>query len=144
MINDELAGETDSTKMLVGRSAETEQTDQLLAAAREGRSGVLVIRGEAGPVLDRIEGLPEPQAAELRAAFALSSETVDERFRVSLFPVAVTVSTIRNGCNTKKAFSGRERAARKPKMPTRTLQPTCMLGIAAYGSKRMPATEPVS
>ncbi len=42
MINDELAGETDSTKMLVGRSAETEQIDQLLAAAREGRSGVLV------------------------------------------------------------------------------------------------------
>src|SRR6185437_2134507 len=36
------------------------------------------------PVLDRIERLPEPQAAALRSAFALSAETVDERFRVSL------------------------------------------------------------
>ena len=36
------------------------------------------------PVLDRIEALPEPQAAALRAAFALSAETVDDRFRVSL------------------------------------------------------------
>jgi DNA-binding CsgD family transcriptional regulator len=111
--------------MLVGRSAETAAIDHLLAAAREGRSGVLVVRGEAGigkssllehalthadgfmvlrgvgieseaelpyaalhqivrPVLDRIDRLPEPQAASLRAAFALSSETVDDRFRVSL------------------------------------------------------------
>src|SRR5262249_51155533 len=36
------------------------------------------------PALDRIARLPDPQAAALRAAFALSSETVDERFRVSL------------------------------------------------------------
>jgi DNA-binding CsgD family transcriptional regulator len=35
-------------------------------------------------VFDRIDRLPEPQAAALRAAFALSTETVDERFRVSL------------------------------------------------------------
>jgi DNA-binding CsgD family transcriptional regulator len=111
--------------MLVGRSAETAMIDRALATAREGRSSVLVVRGEAGvgksalldhavehgdgftvlrgtgveveselayaalhqilrPVFDRIEQLPEPQAAALRAAFALSSETVDERFRVSL------------------------------------------------------------
>jgi DNA-binding CsgD family transcriptional regulator len=36
------------------------------------------------PVLDRIERLPAPQAAALEAAFALSDETVGERFRVSL------------------------------------------------------------
>src|SRR5439155_24929393 len=111
--------------MLVGRSAETAVVDRLLEAARQGRSGVLVLRGEAGvgksallehaaaqadgftilrgvgveveselayaalhqilrPVVDRIERLPEPQAAGLRAAFALSDETVDDRFRVSL------------------------------------------------------------
>jgi DNA-binding CsgD family transcriptional regulator len=34
--------------MLVGRRAETAAIDRLLAAAREGRSGVLVLRGEPG------------------------------------------------------------------------------------------------
>jgi predicted ATPase len=34
--------------MLIGRSAETAVIDRLLAAAHEGRSGVLVIRGDAG------------------------------------------------------------------------------------------------
>jgi AAA ATPase-like protein len=111
--------------MLVGRSAETAAVDRMLAGARQGRSGVLVVRGEAGvgksalldyalgqagdfevlrgtgidveselpyaalhqilhAQLDRIERLPEPQAAALRAAFALSAETVDDRLRVSL------------------------------------------------------------
>src|SRR4051794_37884609 len=111
--------------MLVGRDEETAVLDRLLAAARDGRSGVLVIRGEAGvgksalleyaraqangmsilegvgveveselayaglhlllrPVFDRIPSLPEPQATALRAAFGLSNETVDERFRVAL------------------------------------------------------------
>jgi predicted ATPase len=111
--------------MLIGRAIETATVDRLLDGARDDRSGVLVIRGEAGigksslleyaaaqadgmtvlrgvgieseselafaalhqilrPVFDRIERLPEPQAAALRAAFALSNETVDERFRVSL------------------------------------------------------------
>ena len=41
------------------------------------------------PVFDRIEALPDPQAAALRAAFALSAETVDERFRVSLGVLAL-------------------------------------------------------
>ena len=113
------------TSTLVGRATEIARTESLLAAAREGHSGVLVLRGEAGvgksalladaadrapdftvlrgvgieseselayaalhqilrPVLDRIDNLPEPQAAALRAAFALTSETVDEKFRVSL------------------------------------------------------------
>lgn len=110
---------------LVGRAAETTRVADLLAAAQEGRSGVLVLRGEAGvgksalladavsrasdftvlrgvgieseselayaalhlilrPVLGHVDRLPEPQAAALRAAFALTGETVDERFRVSL------------------------------------------------------------
>jgi len=34
--------------MLVGRSAETEAVDRLLGRARDGHSGVLVVRGEAG------------------------------------------------------------------------------------------------
>jgi DNA-binding CsgD family transcriptional regulator/tetratricopeptide (TPR) repeat protein len=36
------------------------------------------------PAFDRIPQLPPPQAAALQAAFALTDETVDERFRVSL------------------------------------------------------------
>jgi DNA-binding CsgD family transcriptional regulator len=111
--------------VLFGRSAETGAIDRLLAGARGGQSGVLVIRGEAGigksallehaagaaegmtvlrgigieseaelafaalhqvlrPALGRIDALPGPQAAALRAAFALSSETVDDRFRVAV------------------------------------------------------------
>jgi DNA-binding CsgD family transcriptional regulator len=111
--------------MLVGRDNETATIDRLLAGAREGQSGVLVLRGDAGigksallahaqergheftilravgiesesdlayaalhqvlrPVLGDIDRLPEPQAAALRGAFALSAETVDDRFRVSL------------------------------------------------------------
>jgi DNA-binding CsgD family transcriptional regulator len=111
--------------MLVGRGAETAAMGRLVADAREGRGGALVIRGEAGvgksalleqaaadasgftvlrgygvdveselayaalhqilrPAFGGIERLPEVQAAALRSAFALSTETVDERFRVSL------------------------------------------------------------
>src|SRR3954453_10191369 len=111
--------------MLVGRDAEAAVLDRLLDTARDGRSGVLVIRGEAGvgksalleyarsradgmsilqgagveveselayaglhlllrSKFDRIDALPEPQAAALRAAFGLSSETVDERYLVAL------------------------------------------------------------
>ena len=77
----------------VGKSA-------LLDYARSASSGMTVLRGTAiegeselpyaalhqilRPLLDRIERLPEPQAAALRAAFALSAESVQERFRVSL------------------------------------------------------------
>jgi DNA-binding CsgD family transcriptional regulator len=110
---------------LVGRAAESSTVERMLAGAREGRSAVLIVRGEAGvgksalleagleqaddfmvlrgvgveveselayaalhqilrPVFDRIDRLPEPQAAALRAAFGLSSETVGERFLVSV------------------------------------------------------------
>jgi DNA-binding CsgD family transcriptional regulator len=77
----------------IGKSA-------LLEHARATADGMTVLRGVGieseselafaalhqilRPVLDRIERLPEPQAAALRSAFALSSETVDDRFRVSL------------------------------------------------------------
>jgi DNA-binding CsgD family transcriptional regulator len=111
--------------MLVGRSTEQATIQRILAGARDGQSGVLVLRGDAGigksallahaqeqahdfailrgtgieseselayaalhqilrPVLGGIDQLPEPQAAALRGAFALSAETVDDRFRVSL------------------------------------------------------------
>ena len=116
--------------MLVGRRPEQEALDRLLLGARDGRSGVLVIRGEAGigktalleyvegqaagmsvlravgvqseselafaglhqlfrPVFERIEQLPERQGAALRAAFALSAETVDDRFHVALGVLAL-------------------------------------------------------
>jgi DNA-binding CsgD family transcriptional regulator len=77
----------------VGKSA-------LLDYAVQEASGFTVLRGvgvegEADlayaalhqilrPVFDRISRLPEPQAAALQGAFALTDETVDERFRVSL------------------------------------------------------------
>jgi predicted ATPase len=77
----------------VGKSA-------LLADAAERAADFTVLRGVGieseselayaalhqilRPVLDRIDELPDPQAAALRAAFALTTETVDEKFRVSL------------------------------------------------------------
>jgi tetratricopeptide (TPR) repeat protein len=77
----------------IGKSA-------LLEYARESATGFNILRGTGieseselayaalhqilRPVFDRIEQLPEPQAVALRAAFALSAETVEERFRVSL------------------------------------------------------------
>ena len=36
------------------------------------------------PAVERIDGLPAPQAAALRSAFALSPETVDDRFRIAV------------------------------------------------------------
>jgi DNA-binding CsgD family transcriptional regulator len=110
---------------LHGRGAEHEVIGRLLAGALEGRSGVVVLRGEPGigktalldyaagaaggmrvlraagveteaelayaglhlllrPALDRVDGLPEPQAAALRGAFALSVGGSDHRFLVGL------------------------------------------------------------
>jgi DNA-binding CsgD family transcriptional regulator len=97
----------------------------MLAQARSGLSGVLVVRGEAGVgkstllhsavehsdgftvlrgvgveseaelafaglhhvfrgVLDRLDRLQGPQASALRSAFALSEQTIDQRFPVAL------------------------------------------------------------
>jgi len=110
---------------LHGRVAEQVAIDGFLAGTREGRSGVVVLRGESGigktalldyaagaagglrvlraagveteaelayaglhllfrPVLDRVDGLPEPQAAALRGAFALSAKGSDQPFLVGL------------------------------------------------------------
>ncbi len=60
-------------------------------------------------------------------------------------PVAVTATAITTGWAAKTQRSGRPRRARKPKIPTSRLQPTCMLGIAAYGlNGTTPPNEPVS
>src|SRR5581483_1712227 len=110
---------------LYGRQAEQQVVDDLLADARAGRSGAVVVRGETGigktallgyaagaadgmlvlraagveteaefafgglhlllrPVLDRIERMPEPQAAALRGALALSERGSQDRFLTGL------------------------------------------------------------
>jgi DNA-binding CsgD family transcriptional regulator len=77
----------------------------LLAHARAAADGFLVLQAVgieseaelafAGlhqllrPVIDGIATLPAPQSAALRAAFALSDETVAERFRISLGALGV-------------------------------------------------------
>src|SRR5262245_47685056 len=114
-----------SAAMLRGRAAECERLDQLLAQAREGRSAVLVLRGEAGvgktallryaaehapgfrvasiagveselgfaysglhllcaPLLDRLDGLPEPQRIALEVALGLAAGEPPDRVLVGL------------------------------------------------------------
>ena len=111
--------------MLLDRLPERAALSQLLDAARAGRSGVLVVRGEPGvgktalleyaiesaaglrvarvagvesemelafaalqqlcaPMLDRLEGLPDPQRAALGVAFGLSTGPAPDRFLVGL------------------------------------------------------------
>jgi DNA-binding CsgD family transcriptional regulator len=111
--------------VLLGRRSEIEVLDRLLDAARGGRSGVLVLRGDPGvgktallehtiestsgfriaratgaesemelpfaglhqlcaPMLDRLEGLPDPQREALAVAFGLSGGPAPDRFLVGL------------------------------------------------------------
>jgi DNA-binding CsgD family transcriptional regulator len=111
--------------MLLDRLPERAALSQLLDAARAGRSGVLVVRGEPGvgktalldwvvgsaaglrvarvagvesemelafaalqqlcaPMLDKLEGLPDPQRAALGVAFGLSAGAAPDRFLVGL------------------------------------------------------------
>jgi hypothetical protein len=111
--------------MLLGRLPERAALSQLLDAARTGRSGVLVIRGEPGagktallewaiesaaglrvarvagvesemelafaalqqlcaPMLDKLEGLPDPQRDALGIAFGLNAGAAPDRFLVGL------------------------------------------------------------
>ena len=112
-------------RMLYGRDEELQQVRQLISSARTGRSGALVLRGDAGvgktalldtaatfadgmhvlraygmeseselpfaalhqllrPLLPRVDDLPGPQAAALRAAFGLVPEQDGDRLRVAL------------------------------------------------------------
>jgi len=108
--------------MLLGRLPERAALSQLLDAARAGRSGVLVMRGEPGvgktalleyaiesaaglrvagvesemelafaalqqlcaPMLDKLEGLPDPQREALGVAFGLNTGAAGDRFLVGL------------------------------------------------------------
>ena len=111
--------------MLLDRLPERAALSGLLEAARAGRSGVLVLRGEPGvgktalleyviesaaglrvarvagvesemelafaalqqlyaPMLDRLEGLPDPQRAALGVAFGLTIGAAPDRFLVGL------------------------------------------------------------
>src|SRR5580692_3299719 len=111
--------------MLLDRLSERAALGELLDAARAGRSGVLVMRGEPGvgktallehaiesaaglrvarvtgvesemelafaalqqlcaPMLDKLEGLPDPQRAALGVAFGLSAGAAPDRFLVGL------------------------------------------------------------
>jgi AAA ATPase domain len=111
--------------MLLDRLPEREALSQLLDAARAGRSGVLVMRGEPGvgktalleyaiesaaglrvarvagvesemelafavlqqlcaPMLDKLEGLSDPQRAALGVAFGLNAGAAPDRFLVGL------------------------------------------------------------
>src|ERR1700722_10852501 len=111
--------------MLLDRLPERAALSQLLDAARAGRSGVLVMRGEPGvgktalldwmiesaaglrvarvagvqsemelafaalqqlcaPMLDKLEGLPDPQRDALAVAFGLNTGAAPDRFLVGL------------------------------------------------------------
>jgi len=124
--------------MFVGRAPETRVIGELLARARAGEGGAVLVRGEAGvgksallvraaeqaraftvlrcagveveselpyaglhqlllPVLGRLDVLPSPQAVALRGAFALTGETVDERFHVSLGVLGLLSESTSNG-----------------------------------------------
>jgi DNA-binding CsgD family transcriptional regulator len=64
--------------MLCGRKTECEQIDQLLARACEGRSGTLVIRGEAGIGKSALCGYAAERAAELTVLRASGAPTESE------------------------------------------------------------------
>jgi hypothetical protein len=123
-----------SRTMLIGRDPECAGLRRLLDGARSGRSGVLVLRGDAGvgktallqyaveaaagfrvaeavgiesemelpfatlhqlcgPMLDRIERLPEPQRDALGTAFGLSVGSAPETFLVGLAVLSLLAVT---------------------------------------------------
>jgi len=125
---------------LLGRRAEREAIERLLDGARTGRSGALVVRGEAGigktallehardaaepsgfrvesstgmeseaqfafaglhqlcsALLDRINGLPDPQQAALSVAFGLQGGTAPDRFLVGLATLNLLAEVAEDG-----------------------------------------------
>lgn len=64
--------------MLMGRRAEREAVERLLAGARAGRSGVLVVRGEAG--IGKTAVLEDARDAAASSGFRVESN----RYRRSL------------------------------------------------------------
>ncbi|MEU6739399.1 AAA family ATPase [Streptosporangium sandarakinum] len=124
--------------MLYGRAAEQAQVDRLLADARSGRSGVLVVRGQPGigktallghlteraagvrvlhgvgieseaelpyaalhlllrSELDRIDMLPEAQAAALQGALGLGAAAPENRFLVGLAVLSLLAEVAGDG-----------------------------------------------
>ncbi|WP_411080106.1 helix-turn-helix transcriptional regulator [Streptomyces sp. cmx-18-6] len=132
--------------MLYGRTAEQERLTRLVAAARAGRSGALLVRGEAGigktalldwlagtavrgdgndgrelrvlrvtgvepeadlafgglvqllwPVQERLDALPEPQAAALRAILGTGQERGPDRFLTGLAVLTVLADLAEDG-----------------------------------------------
>ena len=64
--------------MLVGRTAERDRIDALLAGARSGRSGILVLRGEAGIGKSALLGYAREQAGGMTLLKAQGVETEAE------------------------------------------------------------------
>ncbi|MGW4662784.1 AAA family ATPase [Streptosporangium sandarakinum] len=124
--------------MLYGRAAEQAQMDRLLANARSGRSGALVVRGQPGigktallghlteqaagvrvlhgvgieseaelpyaalhlllrSELDRIDTLPEAQAAALQGALGLGAAAPENRFLVGLAVLSLLAEVAGDG-----------------------------------------------
>ena len=87
-----------SDSMLVGREPERRQIDRLLARARDGQSGVLVVRGEPGIGksallnygLERAKGMTVLRAVGLESASELAFVTLRELFE----PVAAQVDRL--------------------------------------------------
>ena len=91
--------------MLVGRGRECAQVDGLLANARDGHSGVLVIRGEAGIGKSALLSYAAEHATGLRVLRATGVETESE------FPFAVVHQLLRPVEAHIEALPARQRAA---------------------------------
>ena len=69
-----LSADLTGTSGLVGRERERAEIDRLLDAAREGRSGSLVVRGEAGMGKTALFGYAADRAADMRVLRATGVE----------------------------------------------------------------------